>query len=224
MIRVLLAGQRSFGRAVYQMLLDTPGVEVTGVISPADSSDRLTNYALSQGEDWFEKITPQAVNFRDVDLIVAAHSHDYIGRKSRAASRLGAIGYHPSLLPRHRGRDAVEWTVRMRDPIAGGTVYWFNDGVDTGPIAAQDWCHVDPRWSASDLWRERLFPMGLELTQRVVQQVERGELWMTPQDETFATWEPALGVPPLYRPELPELGSPAGYAVKVEERYTGARR
>ena len=44
----------------------------------------------------------------------AAHSHDFIGRKTRALSRLGALGYHPSLLPLHRGRDAIRWAVHMR--------------------------------------------------------------------------------------------------------------
>jgi methionyl-tRNA formyltransferase len=41
-----------------------------------------------------------------VDLIIAAHSHDFIGRPHAAQGKLGAIGYHPSLLPLHRGRDA----------------------------------------------------------------------------------------------------------------------
>jgi len=31
------------------------------------------------------------------------------------------------------GRDAVEWTIRMKDPIAGGSMFWLNDTVDGGP-------------------------------------------------------------------------------------------
>jgi len=74
-----------------------------------------------------------------VDLILYAHSHDFIGAATRGKTRLGAMGYHPSLLPLHRGRDAVCWTLRMGDKVAGGSVYWLTDVVDGGPIAAQGW-------------------------------------------------------------------------------------
>ena len=62
-------------------------------------------------------------------------------RRSRARA-CGGIGYHPSLLPRHRGIAAVEWTILEGDPIAGGSVYHLADGWDAGAIAAQDWCFV----------------------------------------------------------------------------------
>ena len=77
-----------------------------------------------------------------VDVIVAAHSHDFISGRVRSRAKYGAIGYHPSLLPRHRGRDAIEWALRFGDPISGGTVYWLGETMDGGPIAAQDWCWV----------------------------------------------------------------------------------
>ena len=41
----------------------------------------------------------------------------------------------------------------MGDAITGGTVYWMDDGADTGPIAAQDWCHIQPGDDAKKLWR-----------------------------------------------------------------------
>lgn len=48
----------------------------------------------------------------------------------------------------------------MRNPIAGGAVYWMDDGADTGNIAAQDWCHVFPTDDARTLWRRDLAPDG----------------------------------------------------------------
>lgn len=163
--------------------------------------------------------TPQRVADLEVDLFVAAHSHDFIGRDSRAVTRLGGIGYHPSLLPRHRGRDAVRWTIHMGDPIAGGSVYWLTDHVDGGPIAAQDWCHVRPSDDASSLWKRELFPMGVRLLGEVLRDVDDGLLIEIPQDEELATWEPSWTRPPLYRPELPQIGAMAGYA-HVTDRET----
>jgi methionyl-tRNA formyltransferase len=130
------------------------------------------------------------------DVIVNAHGPEFIAREQRVQAVYGAIGYHPSLLPRHRGRDAIKWTIARQDPIAGGTVYELDDGWDTGPVIAQDWCHVLPGWTASDLWREELFPMGIALLLHVVRAMSWGpEHWPAtpgvPQDERAATVEPA---------------------------------
>ena len=54
------------------------------------------------------------------------------------------------------------------DRVAGGTVYWLDDLVDGGPIAAQDWCFVRPDDTPSTLWRRELFPMGLRLIDQVL--------------------------------------------------------
>lgn len=43
-----------------------------------------------------------------------------------------AVGYHPSLLPRYRGCNAVKWTVCFGDTVAGGTVYELDEKVDGG--------------------------------------------------------------------------------------------
>jgi methionyl-tRNA formyltransferase len=93
----------------------------------------------------------------------------------------------------------------MRDPIAGGSVYWLTDNIDCGPIAMQDWCHVRPSDDASELWRRELFPMGLDLLTAVLDDLEEGVVTMRPQDASCATWEPSFDTAPLLRPELPEL-------------------
>lgn len=184
-MRILLAGSRSFGAAVYDMLVEEEH-DVVAVWAPPD-----TEWASPA---WVR--TPERVKELEVDLIVAAHHQDYITRGTREATRLGCMGFHPSLLPRHRGRDAVRWTVHLRDPIAGGTVYWITDEVDGGPIARQDWIHVDPGWSHSDLWR-RLFPLGVRLLRDTVWDIENGSVAHVPQDEQFASWEPSWQRPPL---------------------------
>lgn len=203
-MRVILAGQRSFGVAVYRMLVEE-GHDVACIVAPGD--DRLARSARNTIGDCWPRVEKNLVESLEVDLIVAAHSHDFVGRGSRSATRLGGIGYHPSLLPRHRGRDAVRWTVHMRDPIAGGSVYWLTDNVDGGPIAAQDFCHVRPSDDATSLWRRELFPMGIRLLAKVLRDLDRGVITEVPQDESCATWEPSWERPPLHRPEIPQIGA-----------------
>lgn len=189
MLRVWLVGQKSFANAVMEDLMSRRDVELCGVIAP--EGDRLHRNAEIHNVVHGRVPSPELIRADDTDLILNAHGHAFISAETREAARLGAIGYHPSLLPRHRGRSAIEWTIACHDPIAGGTVYRLDDGYDTGPIVLQDWCHVDWRWNASDLWRERLFRMGLRLLGEVVSRAAAGdELVGHIQDERFATSEP----------------------------------
>ena len=127
------------------------------------------------------------------DLIIAAHTHARVSDEALARSRLGGIGYHPSLLPRHRGIAAVEWTILEGDPIAGGSIYHLADGWDAGAIAAQDWCFVEKGETARELWERSLAPMGLALLTRVVQEARlTGAIPALVQDPRFATRAPRL--------------------------------
>ncbi len=217
-MRIFLCGQRSFGLAALKLLLSA-GHEVAGVSSPP-GRDPLTFHTGERRLPWMAagSLNAQLLPAK-VDLILAAHSHDFIGRATRLRAKLGAIGYHPSLLPRHRGRDAVEWAIRMREPVTGGSVYWLSDTVDGGDIAAQDWCFVRPGDSPSDLWRRDLFPMGLRLIGQVLKDLASGVEVRIPQDDSLSTWEPAIhGAPPLRRPDLVMLGAGTGNAV-IRERF-----
>lgn len=213
-IRVILCGQRSFGAAVFDELRSLPDIEIRAVYAPP--GDRLHGRAEVYGYQVRTAGTLRSETMpADCDLLIAAHSHDFVSRAVRNRLRLGAIGYHPSLLPLHRGRDAVQWTIRMRDRIAGGSVFWLSDTVDGGPIAAQEWCFVRPDDDPHTLWRRELFPMGVRLLRQVLSDILRGDLVRRDQDPALATWEPSVtGAPRLYRPELPQLGTlPDGYAV-----------
>lgn len=206
-MKILIAGQRRFGGEVLKMALAEKH-EVVLVSCPVSEGDRTWIAASNAGL----KIIPAGTLRADrvppgTDIIVAAHSHDFIGRATRNAAKYGAIGYHPSLLPLHRGRDAIRWAIKMGDRVTGGTVYWLNDTVDGGPVAAQDWCFIRPEDTALELWKRDLSPMGVALLRDVLRQIASGRANYREQDHTLATWEPSMdGAPRLYRPELAQIG------------------
>ena len=142
-MRVYLCGQKAFGAAALEAVRQA-GHEILGVSAPlwSESEPERPDRLRAAADLARVPFLPAGMLCADrlpagTDVIVAAHSHDFIGRATRLRARIGAIGYHPSLLPRHRGRDAIRWTIRLRDPVAGGTVYWLSDNVDAGDIAAQ---------------------------------------------------------------------------------------
>lgn len=219
-MNIYLSGQKYFGRLVLEMIL-AEGHTVTGVSAPAPD-DGKTDKLWGLAELKRLPLLPSGKLNADtlpagVDLIVAAHSHDFIGRKTRNRCKLGAIGYHPSLLPLHRGRDAVKWAIKLGERVTGGTVFWLNDTVDGGPVAAQEHAFIGQGVNAETLWREHLQPLGIDLLRNTLRDIAAGRLVRIPQDHAIATWEPALDPPALYRPDLPQIGnSLLGYTVITE--------
>jgi methionyl-tRNA formyltransferase len=195
-MRITLVGSRHFGVTALETLRAIDGVEIARVVI-ADAGDRLGAAAEASGIPVTVQANPKLVTASEIaegsDLIVTAHSHARIGKDALAAAKLGGIGYHPSLLPRHRGIAAVEWTVKEGDAIAGGTIYHLADHMDAGAIAMQDWCFVKPGETARELWERALAPLGLKLLADVAKYaVLHGTLPATAQDEQFATKAPKL--------------------------------
>jgi methionyl-tRNA formyltransferase len=194
-MKLTVVGSRYFGAATLERLL-AEGFDIARVVVPA-ADDRLANAAQAAGLEVVVLENPMHVPAEAIpegtDLIVAAHSHARVSKEALARSRLGGIGYHPSLLPRHRGIAAVEWTIREGDPIAGGSIYHLAERMDAGPIAAQDWCFVKKGETARELWERALAPLGLDLMVKVLHHArDNGGLPGRPQDEQFATKAPMI--------------------------------
>ncbi|MFE7676748.1 formyltransferase family protein [Streptomyces albidoflavus] len=211
-LNIYISGRGVFAVQVAEALFED-GHKVVGAASPPErtgrvdkglpSWDRLRTWAVTSGVPWVDSRYLRAPHIPDgVDLIVAAHSHAFIGRKTRARAAVATIGYHPSLLPIHRGRDSIRWTIRDGDKVTGGTVYHLTDRTDGGPIAAQEHVLVPPGSTPQSLWREHLSPLGVHLLRRVVHDLNCGRRVEVPQDESLSTWEPAMESPPLFKPEL----------------------
>lgn len=216
-MRLFISGQRTFGRSVLDMCL-SEGHEIAGVCCPMDDS-RMRQVCSDRG---IQTIPSGMLSVETmpsgVDLGITAHSFDYVGRRTRFKPRYKWIGYHPSLLPRHRGRSSIEWAIRMREPVTGGTVFWLDDGIDRGDIAYQDWCWIDPAmWAmqpsaaASILWREQLQDIGLRLLRKALSDISAGRIVRKKQDERFSTWEPHTAVKDIYRPDSLMLPAPQQY-------------
>src|SRR6202161_3886220 len=194
-MRITLVGSRHFGVTTLNMLRQH-GADIVRVVV-ADAEDRLAAAARAVGIGVTVQPAPKLCVASEIaegtDLIVTAHSHARISREALAAAKLGGIGYHPSLLPRHRGIAAIEWTIREGDPIAGGSVYHLADRMDAGAIAAQEWVFVRKGETARQLWERALAPLGKKLLGDVIAHAKTHKpLPAKPQDEEFATQAPNL--------------------------------
>ncbi len=190
-LRVAIAGQKRFGAAVLALVLERGCHAIA--FPPDDPTDALRTSAESAGVP----TVPMWSFSEPVDILLAAHCHHFIPAYARDMARIGTFGYHPSLLPVHRGRDAIPWSLRFRERVTGGSVYWMDDGADTGPVAYQEHVFIKPDDTPLSLWIGQLFPLGLRLFGRLLDDAAAGiQIPSVAQDEALATWEPSLARPP----------------------------
>ncbi|MDO9422500.1 MAG: formyltransferase family protein [Herminiimonas sp.] len=195
-MNIYICGQKHFGAEVFTALSNA-GHTIVGVSSPALSGDggddRLKAVAEAAGVKWMKSGLLNENTIPDnVDLIVTAHSHDFVRLPTRNKTTHGAIGYHPSLLPIHRGKDAIIWTIQMGDKVTGGSVYWLDEVMDGGPIAAQEHVFVMPGDTPELLWKRDLAPLGIRLLGEVCNDIAQGKIIKKVQDESIATSEPSI--------------------------------
>ena len=208
MINVFISGQGYFAEQVLRAYLNN-GINITGVCCPVGDK-YIGKLANTFNIPVIHNLNAEALNNlnKTIDLGICAHSFDYVGKLTRYKPKHGWIGYHPSLLPRHRGRSSIEWALRIKDIITGGTVFWLNAGIDRGDIAYQDWFFIDPKLfylnpkeAARILWQDKLQEIGIRLLLKAVKDIEAGIYIRTPQDNRFSTWEPSTEVKDIYRPD-----------------------
>jgi len=123
------------------------------------------------------------------DVLLLANYTKILKDADRALPRVGALCFHPSPLPVHRGRDAVYWTVKNGDATCGVSWFWIDEGIDTGELAGTiEIGRPDVR--PKELYEQTLVPLGTMLLDALVAEFVRGNFSRYPQDESRATYEP----------------------------------
>jgi methionyl-tRNA formyltransferase len=202
LMRIALIGQAAFGESVYRALRDAGEdvVVVSSVRGPKERPDPLYTAAKADDIPVFStgKLKEPDVLERYAatrpDLCVMAFVTHILPESVITSPRLGTIEYHPSLLPLHRGRSALHWAIRMGDTRTGLTVFWVDEGIDTGPILLQREVDIAPDDTVGSLYFDKLYPMGVAALTDAVRMVREGAAPRLPQDNEHATYEhPAEG-------------------------------
>ncbi|XP_063316678.1 mitochondrial 10-formyltetrahydrofolate dehydrogenase isoform X1 [Pelmatolapia mariae] len=201
-LKLAIIGQSLFGQEVYSNLRKQ-GHKVVGVFTVPDKdgkADPLAVAAEKEGTPVFKfprwrvkgKPIPEVVDaYKAVgaELNVMPFCSQFIPMNVIDHPKHGSIIYHPSILPLHRGASAINWTLIHGDEKAGFTVFWADDGLDTGPILLQRECDVEPNDTVDTLYNRFLFPKGIKAMVESVQLIADGKAPRIPQPEEGASYE-----------------------------------
>ena len=188
-----------FGLPLGALLLDGDGVRLTLVVlSPTEAPGRRRlrrriGAPILDARDVPPRALTSAIDdaFAEAppDLVVSWYFTRRIETRWLDAARLGGIGAHPSLLPRHRGPNPFFAAIDSGDPVTGVSVHRLTAAYDEGDVLATE----ELRVGARDAWQlaRALDRPSLRLLRRVVGDTISGApLRGTPQDASAATWAP----------------------------------
>lgn len=131
--------------------------------------------------------TLQRITEIEPDLILVIGWSQLCGPALRNIPKIGNLGFHPSALPRLRGRGVIPWTILLGLKETGATLFWLGDGADTGPIASQRLIAIDPESeTAASLYEKQITALS-EMLPPLIERIAAGDIPADPQDEDLAS-------------------------------------
>lgn len=204
-LKIAIIGQSTFASEVYKLLRNS-GHKVVGVFTVPNQGNRedpLATVAAADGTNVFKikawrkkgQAIPDVLDqYKTIaaDLNVLPFCTQFIPMEVINFPKHQSICYHPSLLPRRRGVSAINWTLIEGDKKAGFSIFWADEGLDTGPILLQRECDVHENDSVDSIYNRFLYPEGIQAMAEAVNMVADGSAPKIPQPEEGASFEPAL--------------------------------
>lgn len=213
--KIAILGQSQFAANVYS-LLKSEGYQIVGVFTIPDKNGLEEPIAIQASQDGVKVFKHKSWRRKGVILSEVLEQYKSVGANLNVmplcpqfipmevieSPRHRSISYHPSLLPRHRGASAVSWTLIEGDSRAGFTIFWADEGLDTGPILLQRDCEVQPNDTKDSLLQRFLLPEGAKAMVEAVNMIANGTAPRAPQPEEGATFDAFLNKSELCRVDL----------------------
>jgi len=191
-------GQQAFGKAVLEALIKRGEDVIAAYVAPektGQKADPLKEAALAAKLPVYQPASyrkPEVwEEFRALkpDLQVMAFVTLFVPEEFLNIPTYGSIQYHPSLLPKYRGPSAINWPIIQGETETGLSIFWPDNGLDTGDVLLQKKTHIGPEDSLGTVYFERLFPLGVEAMLEAVDLVKAGRAPRIKQDDAKATYE-----------------------------------
>ncbi|TJW14855.1 MAG: methionyl-tRNA formyltransferase [Mesorhizobium sp.] len=129
----------------------------------------------------------EALRRFQTDLVLVIGWSQICGDMFRSIARIGNIGFHPSPLPRMRGRAVIPWTILLGEESTAASLFWLDGGVDSGPILLQEPIAVAVDETARTLYVKQTDALARMLPE-AVKLVQSGKAQRIDQDHDRATY------------------------------------
>jgi methionyl-tRNA formyltransferase len=198
-MRLIVHGQQAYGKSVLEAILEKDVDEVVAVYCAPDKEGRpldpLKEFALEkdlpvyQPESYKNPEVWEQLAGHDADLCVMAYVLLFVPEEALNVPKYGSIQYHPSMLPWHKGPSSINWPIIMGKEKTGLTIFWPDNGLDTGPILLQKEVDIGPDDTLGSVYFDKLYPLGVEAMMESIELVRAGNAPRVVQDPDDGSYE-----------------------------------
>lgn len=199
-LRTIFLGTPTFALNSLEALLADQMFEVVAVITQPDRAvgrnqsvtfPPVKKLALEKGLKVLqpEKIRNFAQEIIELapDIIVVVAYGQIIPQEILNIPRFGCINVHGSLLPKYRGAAVIQAPIVNGDTETGVTIMKMDEGLDTGPILAQEKIAIDASENAATLF-DKVSVLGADLLIPTLKKYISGGLKPQAQDSSMASY------------------------------------
>jgi methionyl-tRNA formyltransferase len=201
-LRIVFFGTPEFGVPTLDALLAASPHIVVGVVTqpdrprgrgqkvsdaPVKARALAAGLAVLQPERLKDPAFLQSLAAWRADLGVVAAYGKILTETVLMTPRLGMINVHASLLPRYRGAAPVHRAIIDGEIATGVTIMRIVKALDAGPMLAKDHRAIGQDETSDEVERD-LARLGSRLLVAVVDQIARGSVRETAQDDAAATY------------------------------------
>jgi phosphoribosylglycinamide formyltransferase-1 len=192
-VAVLVSGEGTNLQAILDSVHGRDGIEVVGVAASKGEARGLQRAAEAGVDgaafeiaayadrterdramgDWLEE--------RGVELVVLAGFMEILGSEFIRRFEGKIVNVHPSLLPAFPGVQAIEKAVEHGVKVAGVTVHFVDEGVDSGPIVLQEAFEL-PYPRDIEQIEQRIHEIEHQLLPRAVRLIAAGSVRLDPEN------------------------------------------
>ncbi|MCX8066089.1 MAG: methionyl-tRNA formyltransferase [Candidatus Hydrogenedentes bacterium] len=211
-MRLALAGYGRLGVTILSSILNNTSCEVVAVLQNgratkpwkrpfsllfsriAGGKDNIAKYALKHRIPviWINRMTPDELQpLKELlpDIIITSGFSIIFKKQLLSLPRIGCINVHSSLLPNHRGPNPFSAVILQGESESGVTFHIMDEGIDTGPIIAQERFPITESDTAYTVYCKASELAG-KMVPQVLAKIEREGLIGVPQDNEIATYDP----------------------------------
>lgn len=203
-MRIVFFGSSKFSVPILKKLINSKHDVFLCVTQPDKRKGRGMEYKstyVKKAADYnkLKTIQPVYVNKPDVineiislepDAFIVA-SYGQILNKKLLEKVSYPIGVHPSLLPKYRGASPVSRAILNGEELTGVTIFMINEEMDAGNIIEKKVTEIMPQDNALEL-TEKLSRLGADLLLKVLDDIEKKDFKLIPQDENRVSYAPKL--------------------------------
>lgn len=124
------------------LICDQPGAPVIEKATSANIPTFVFHSNDYPSKEAYEQEIIEQLRACNVAWIFLAGYMRIIGKTLLSTYEGKIINIHPSLLPAFPGIDAIGQAIRAQVKVTGVTVHYVDEGIDTGPIIAQETVNI----------------------------------------------------------------------------------